>query len=488
MPPQTMHVTAPNGKTLTITGDRVPTETELKDIFTRAGVDTAPPPPTPGFDPKRAAQIVRGDTAAPAPQSSPSMMQNAADVVGGLGSSVARTVFGGGDLIRQGLGMERMVDRPAVKAAMTPPNSTAGRAASAVGDVAQFFAPTGAVGKVKAGLEIAKAGGLTLAQTGSPGSAALSAGLTAVVPGAGAVRALGRASTDAAEKFVKAAIKPTVASLRRITGAGGLDAKANALVRFVIDNRLTTAEKARALFQSTEHELQRVLGSRNAPTDAAIRAGRYLQALENSAAKAGLGADDVALLRGEAEKLVAGPMGEPAINAAGNVVRVLRRDVPAKEALESARASSRWKTRKAWGEQKGATTEAAKAVERAQRDAVKTAVPEAKALLQTEGKALQAEDVLARMAQRSGNRDVASLPAHVIAAGELATGRVPVLAFAANWLRNNQMRAGMWADALGKAIEKGNAPLAADILKRLGVGAASASMPGQLATATGGTR
>lgn len=38
--PQTYEVTAPNGKTLEITGDRVPTETELHDIFAKAGVET----------------------------------------------------------------------------------------------------------------------------------------------------------------------------------------------------------------------------------------------------------------------------------------------------------------------------------------------------------------------------------------------------------------------------------------------------------------
>lgn len=45
--PQTMTVTAPNGKSLTISGDRVPTETELQDIFAKAGVETQPPPTDP---------------------------------------------------------------------------------------------------------------------------------------------------------------------------------------------------------------------------------------------------------------------------------------------------------------------------------------------------------------------------------------------------------------------------------------------------------
>ena len=71
---------------------------------------------------------------------------------------------------------------------------------------------------------------------------------------------------------MQAAIKPTVTALKRISGGGGLDAKARTLIRFIIDNRLTTPEKARTLFEDTERELQRVLSAQNAPTDAATRA------------------------------------------------------------------------------------------------------------------------------------------------------------------------------------------------------------------------
>lgn len=411
------------------------------------------------------------------------------DMNDGLRSSLARTMYGGGDVVRRAwnavapdaVDVDRVIDRPDVQATMTPPATAVGRAASATGDIAQFFTPAGGVGKVRAALEVGKAAALTGAQGGGTGDVATAAALSAVIPGAGAVRAAGKKLEAAAEPLVRAALKPTVASLRRIAGATGegLDAKANALVRFIIDNRLTTGDKARKLFQDAEHELQRVLNVKNAPTDAAVRAGRYIDALTKSAAKQGLGGDDVAQLRKAADELIAGPMGEDwGFDAAGNVIRRLRADVPAADALASARASSRWSTRKAWGEQKGAQMEAQKAVERAQRDAVKTAVPEARALLATEAKSIQAAEALDRMAQRAANRDAVSLPAHVIAAGELATGRAPVLAFAANWLRNNQMKAGMWADVLGKAIQKGNAPLAADILKRLGVGVAVESMKG----------
>lgn len=54
--PQTYSITAPNGKTLEITGDHVPSEAELKDIFVKAGVDAGVGPKggTETDDPTRA--------------------------------------------------------------------------------------------------------------------------------------------------------------------------------------------------------------------------------------------------------------------------------------------------------------------------------------------------------------------------------------------------------------------------------------------------
>lgn len=163
------------------------------------------------------------------------------------------------------------------------------------------------------------------------------------------------------------------------------------------------------------------------------------------------------------------PNGQPFMVLTPKTTRALRTDVMADEALDSARASSKWTTRKQWGEQKGTRMEAEKAVERAQRDAVKEAVPEARPVLAKQGNAIRSAETLDRMQLRAGNRDAVSLPAHVIAAGEIATGRVPLMAFAANWLRNNQMKAGIGADALAKAIQRNDVRSVSEILGRLGV-------------------
>jgi len=119
---------------------------------------------------------------------------------------------------------------------------------------------------------------------------------------------------------------------------------------------------------------------RNAPgavTDAPQRAQRYLAALERSAAKQGLPADDVAIIRGKAQELLndsplstsvtrpamqpspnglVGPNGQPAMVPSHVTTRELRTDVTPDEALDLARGSAKWSNSKSWGEQKGCRT------------------------------------------------------------------------------------------------------------------------------------
>lgn len=401
----------------------------------------------------------------------------------------------------------------------TAPTTTAQRVGGGIEQAAEFLVPGAAGEKTAAAIaakaapyfsnaprlvqaavkmapaavnEAAKAAAVAAAQGGDPATAAA---FGAAGPATGAaVSGVGRYAAERAEKLVLSAVKPTVASLRKIAGASatGLDVQANKLARFILDTGATTADKARTILTNAEQELQRVLSLKNAPTDAAERSIRYLTALEKSAAKQGLPAADVATIRNAAAEVLegamgkdvvtmvpgphptlVGPNGQPITVMHPKTTRVVRDDVMADEALERARANSRWDTRKQWGEQKGAQMEASKAVERAQRDAVKAAVPEAAPLLRTQGQALTAIQALDRMGQRTGNRDALSLPGAVVAAGEIAGGKVPFLGMAAQWLRNNQMKAGVWADKLAKAIEKQDVEQVSLILTRLGAGASS---------------
>lgn len=433
----------------------------------------------------------------------------------GVAKGVASTAIGMGELAHRfmpgvsgvsGAPTEEEFQRASddVRQRWAEPSNAAQRAGFVTEQIGEYFVPAVQAEKVATTVarhlpkytrlfpnmaaQSASAAGVATAQGADPTTAAISGAVSPAVAGAAGagLRWIGSQS----EPLVRAAIKPTVTSMRRVAGAGreGLDAKAEQLVTFIIANKISTPEKATAIFNMAESELQALLKSKNAPTDAPQRMLRYLQSLERSARRQGLPAEDAAIIRNAAAELLEGPMGKDVVtmvpqahptlvgpNGKSLTVlvpqtsRALRTDVTPSEALDSARASGQWSTRKRWGEQKGARVEAEKTAERGQRDAVKVAVPEARGLLSTEARAIQAREVLDRMQFRARNRDAISLPAHVIAAGELAQGRVPVLAFAANWLRNNQLPAGLWADALRRGMTQQNPILVAQALERLGV-------------------
>lgn len=118
------------------------------------------------------------------------------DALKGVGAGVASTVFHGGDLIRRGLGMERVINKPEVQAAMTAPPSLSGAVGKAGEQIGEFFLPGGAIGRtakaletgskvanvgIRALLEGASAAGITTAQTGSPSAGATSGAVTAGV-------------------------------------------------------------------------------------------------------------------------------------------------------------------------------------------------------------------------------------------------------------------------------------------------------------------
>lgn len=119
------------------------------------------------------------------------------DLLTGAAKGAASTVFHGGDLIRRGLGMERVINRPEVQQGITPTNTTQ-KIGSGVEQAAEFAIPGKAIatgGKAidaatkipaarmlgKAVLEAMGAGTVAGAQTGDPkaaGEAALMAGGT----------------------------------------------------------------------------------------------------------------------------------------------------------------------------------------------------------------------------------------------------------------------------------------------------------------------
>lgn len=333
--------------------------------------------------------------------------------------------------------------------------------------------------------------GVTGVHGGNIGEAAVNGALVPVA-GAAASKAVEYLGTTVAGKLVRSGLKPTVAAMKRVAGASmtGVDAQAKKLVDFILEHRLTSPDKAQAVIDAAETELRQVLrANRGVVTDAPQRAQRYLQAIERSAARQGLPADDVAIIRAKAQELlnasplsedvtttvlrpgrVLGPNGQPALVPTPVTTRALRTDVKADEALDLARGSGQWGNRKAWGEQKGAAREASKAVERATRDAVKDALPATRAPLQRQQGAITAREALDRKAFRQANREGVGLPAHALVAGGQN-----VLALASSLLRDKGLQLGVYARMLRDAVATQNVQKAAAILTRLGVSATEQS-------------
>jgi hypothetical protein len=340
--------------------------------------------------------------------------------------------------------------------------------------------------------------GTEIAETGDiAGGIGKGAGLAAPVALARpAARLAGRAVGSTAKPLVRSAVKPTIAAARQQVGRG-LNAKADQLVQFIVDRKLASPEAAQRLVETTESQIQAIAGGSAVATDAPQRAARYLSQLSRSAGRQGLPADDVALIRSKAAELlndsplsesVTGPgarastmaermAGAPEQQPATVTTRQLRTDVSPTEALELARGGGRWGNRKSWGEQKGASREASKAVERAERDSVKAAVPETRPLLRTQGRAIQSREVLDRMKFREANREPVSPFDVTTGAVEVASGGMPVLAVARHLLRENKLKLGIWAKRLEDAVTANDSATAAVILDRFGVLKGAATSP-----------
>lgn len=475
-----------SGRTVVLRGDSPPTEAELSQIF--AELDAPQGGEAAGDG--RAMAMLKGAS------------RTAGDFASGFAKSAGNTVMGLGHLARvliPGVGAlsdamapEGMTGGDALGAVQgeLAPKNRAESAGRAVEQLLEFLVPAGAATRAislpaRMAREGAMAAGHSYAQGGSPTAGGVAG---AAMPAAGrAVTAAGEALGAKALPLVRAAVKPTVTQLKRMPGASqtGIDAQANKLAQFILDHKLAKPEQAQAIIDAAEQELQAVLTAKGNPaTQAPARAARYLQALQRSASKQGLPAKDVATIRSKAKELIEqsefgedvtstvmqpspsgllGPNGQPVQVPVQVTSRQLRADMPAREALEKARATSRWETRKAYGEMKGAEVESSKAVERGARDAVKAAVPEAKPILQRQGQAIDAREALDRMQQRTANRETLSLPGLVGASASKTLGA------AAQWLRNNQLKAGRYAKTLSEAIQRKDVQKVSEIMGRLGV-------------------
>lgn len=438
----------------------------------------------------------------------PDWQQVPLDLAKGIAQSVPKAIIGAGKLVHQipgvsqgidalygalggpGMDSRAMMDQAAADPALQA-DTGAMKAGQFLGDAAMFAAsPSGKVKAVQAapklvrgGVEMARqalgSGAIGAAQGGDVKAGVPAAAFgAAAVPVAGAAKATAQWLGDRAVPLVRSGIKPLWSDLSKQAGAStvGQEKLADRLAKFIIDNGITDSAKAERIVLEAENTIQGMVGAQ--VTDAPERAGRYLAKLRASAARQGLPEGDVAIITRAARELLRGRHGYTAVktfqpSGAVTTTRLPRQDMTAAEALDTARQSGRWGNRKSWGEQKGAAMEASKTVERADRDAVKATVKGSAPVFNRQGQAIQAKKVFTRGEFRQANRDSLGMPTVLAGAAELAAGKPPFMAMAAEFVRRNQVRMGVWADRLSTAIQRNDVETAAAILRKFGVGAAS---------------
>lgn len=194
----TYKITDPKtGRPVRLTGDAPPSEAELSQVF----------------------DSLHGSTQVASPAQQPSsggVFDTAKDLAIGAAKGVGNTVYGLGKVVHDYTPIGRISDaiqpgafEPAAKPPELNPSNTAQRIGQGAEQVAEFFLPTGAAGKVGKAAEVAKAGMLTLAQSGDPTTAGISAGLTAAIPGAGAAKSAAGMLERSAQKEVAQALGAT---------------------------------------------------------------------------------------------------------------------------------------------------------------------------------------------------------------------------------------------------------------------------------------
>lgn len=135
----------------------------------------------------------------------------------GVGKGMANTAIGLGEMVAPALrmvpGVRDIVATPdeftAARAAFATPTNTPQSVGMGAEQVAEFFTPMGVAGKFGKAAEVVKAGGLTLAQGGSPTAAGVSAGITAAIPGASAAKRGAAALQTSAEKTMAQSLGAT---------------------------------------------------------------------------------------------------------------------------------------------------------------------------------------------------------------------------------------------------------------------------------------
>jgi hypothetical protein len=199
MPPQTFEVKAPNGRTVEIVGDRLPTEAELHEIFKQAGVEigTAPDFTTsnatddagnPVVAPSMASQAagVVKDVAIGAVKGAGQTATNLGRAVNSVTQPIGNYLGGKASEKLYGTVSPPVNQTPSFDAAdaIVTPTNTAQRVGKGLEQIAEVVAPTGQISRATAGMrllprmatEAALNAGMSAAQGGDPTTAAVVGG------------------------------------------------------------------------------------------------------------------------------------------------------------------------------------------------------------------------------------------------------------------------------------------------------------------------
>jgi hypothetical protein len=364
----------------------------------------AAPPPTPP----------------PPPEPDGSMLASVADTVGDLGigalKGAGHTVKTLADAARQYIPGVAALDRfgkVQVGETLEPANTTqrVGKVAEQIGE---YMLPGGftkaavAEATPRVALMLGKAAplvtqGLLTAATAAPvafahGEDPRTAALTgAAMPAAAAVA--GGGLRLAGRRLVKL-VTPTTAQAAKMVGGRGAD-KAGRVVDTILENRVWSAKNAGrqigAIDEAVDAAMTGPVGDAAAPVGAHVTQGlddtaaAFAKAVGSPRNKglAGVAAERAALL-GEGQPLATtvqtgmrleptgavAANGQPLMRPVPVLERQFRATVPARDALEAARATSRARVKPMFGAPLSARDQASKAAELGIRDAVREAIPE----------------------------------------------------------------------------------------------------------------
>jgi hypothetical protein len=264
----TYKVTAPNGKTVSITGDTAPTEADLDEIFNTAGVTAPVVSPAPSAPTRAPGLATIGDQIG-------GKLGVSADVVTGALKGAGNTVFGLGKLFHDYTPIGRISDAIQPGAFDRPleelkPRNTAQKVGYGGEQIGEFLlpGPSKITEAITAGAKLGKAGqiaravGQTITQGGSPLEAGASGVLTAALPGGSITEKASGALRESAEKSVAQAL-----------GATKEWAKADAakLAPQILERGLWGSRKG--MLETAKSNASRVGDALNVAYDAAAKAG-----------------------------------------------------------------------------------------------------------------------------------------------------------------------------------------------------------------------